>query len=326
MVTRKYKSIMNIYRLLLCAAVFTCACKKDLSLAAADFTVAIENADLSLGDTARFQLGANPDVLTFYSGEVGHRYVFKDRVEAAGQAILTFRTTRENGTQAQSLKLRVSSDFMGMVRGDTTATLRNVSTASWDDISDRALLASDGEKDINSGDIDLSDYATVGKPVFIAFQYQVAAGSVQDKWIISSFLLKNKLEDGTAYTIANMNTSSAPFTNYGVSSFSPGFAAYTLQNSYRWTVSSSQLVITGATSAAWATDSAEAWVFIGPINLRKVTPDIGTAIKGADENINGSIFSYLYRSKGVFDAVFTGGSIDVEKETRASKSIRVNIR
>ncbi|MFC6100410.1 DUF5017 domain-containing protein [Olivibacter domesticus] len=317
---------MNIYRLLLCAAVLTCACKKDLSLGATDFTVAVENADLSLGDTARFQLGANPDVLTFYSGEVGHRYVFKDRVEAAGQAILTFRTARENGTQVQSLKLRVSSDFNGVVKGDTAATLRNLSAAAWDDISDRALWASEGEKDINSGDIDLSDYAAAAKPIFIAFQYQVAAGSVQDKWTINSFLLKNKLEDGTAYTIANMNTSTAPFMNYGVSSFSPGFAGYTIQNTYQWAISSSQLVITGATSTAWATDSAEAWVFIGPINLRKVTPDIGTAIKGADENINGSIFSYLYRSKGVFEAIFTGGSVDVERETKVSKSIRMHIR
>src|SRR5690606_11534550 len=137
-VRHKYKSIMNIYRILLCETILTCACKKDLSLGATDFNVAVENADLPLGDTARFQLGANPDVLTINSGAAGHRDGLKDRVEAAGQAILTFRTARENGTQVQSLKLKVSSDFMGVTRGDTTATLRNLSAASWDDISDRA--------------------------------------------------------------------------------------------------------------------------------------------------------------------------------------------
>ena len=326
MVRHNYNSMKNIYRLLLCAAIFVGACKKDLSLGAEDFSVTAENADLELGDTVRFQLAANPDVLTFYSGEIGRRYVFKDRVEAEGQSILNFRTSRENAAQVESLRLLISNDFKGVEKGDTSATLANLSAASWDDVSDRALLASEGEKNINSGDIDLSDYAAVGKPIFIAFQYQVAAGSVQDKWTISSFLLKNKLADGSAYTIANMNTSSVPFTNYGVSSFSPGFAAYTLRNVYNWAVSSSQLVITGATSAAWATDSAEAWVFIGPINLRKVSPDIGLPIKASDENINGSIFSYQYQSKGVFDAVFTGGRVDIEKETQISKSIRINIR
>jgi len=320
---------MKIYRLLnmlILCSVFTSACKKELSLSAADFAVTTESVTLQLGDTARFSVSENPDILTFYSGEIGRRYAFKDRVEAEGRPLLNFRTSRANGLQENSLKLLLSNDFNGVAKGDTAITISNLASASWDDISDRATLASGGESNIASGDIDLSDYAAIGKPVFVAFKYQVAAGSIQDKWTVNSFLLKNNLADGSSYTIANMNTSSAPFTNYGVSSFSPGFAAYTLQNTYNWVVSSSQLVITGATAAGWATAPAEAWVFIGPINLRKVTPDTGIPIKGSAENFNGSIFNYQYQSKGTFDAVFTGGKVDVDQTTMVLKSIQMNIR
>ncbi|MBZ4191414.1 DUF5017 domain-containing protein [Niabella beijingensis] len=303
---------------------FLWACKKTLSSGDTDFTVTVENNVLSLNDTARFVFNKNPDVLVFYSGEIGHRYAFKGRTSAEGTPLLRFSTKRENGSQPQSLQLLISSDFRGVIKGDTAATTANLAAASWTDITSRATLSGGGSAPVASGDIDLSDYTA--KPVFLAFKYRAAAGSVQNKWTISAFTVTNELEDNTSYIIANMNTATTAFTNYGVTTFSPGFAAYTPLNNYRWNISNTQLVITGANSAAFATDPAEAWVFIGPLNLTKVTPDVGVPLKNASENISGSVFGYQYQSTGQFDAVFEGGLADIKQIQLVTRPVRITVQ
>ncbi|MBS1565489.1 MAG: DUF5017 domain-containing protein, partial [Bacteroidetes bacterium] len=53
------------------------ACSKSLSTGEAAFGVTAEKTTLSLGDTARFSFTGTPDVISFYSGEVGKRYDYR---------------------------------------------------------------------------------------------------------------------------------------------------------------------------------------------------------------------------------------------------------
>lgn len=249
-------------------------------------------------DTILYQLSGNADIVTFYSGAVGQRYEFKDRTSANGTPQLQFNSLRANGTQANSIQLLISSDFKGVVAKsqtitgaitrDTAATNANIAAASWTDISSRATWSAGGSTASPSGIIDLSDFAKQGKPVFIAFKYKAVAGSIQNKWTISNLSLNNLLEDNTVYTQANFAASNQSITNYGVNT--PGLGWLTIldenlnANKYGWVYTTGvgtagSLVITGATTAATATAAAEAWAIVGPVDLRKVSPDAGIGIK-----------------------------------------------
>lgn len=302
------------------------ACEKKLSTNDAGFDVHVEKNALQLGEKAFFSFSKNPDIITFYSGEVGNRYNFRERVTADGTPLLSFKTIRANGTQPNSLLLLVSSDFAGVVKGDTATTKANIAKAGWTDITARAQLSTGGASTVASGDIDLSDFAAAGKPVYIAFKYQGDPGSIQNKWTISSFSIKNILPDSTKYEIANMNTSTTPYANYGVTTFSPGFAAYTIQNKYNWSVSAASLAITGATSTGSADAPAEAWVFLGAVNLKKVTPDVGIVVKNSTQNLSGLLFPYEYKTKGIFEAAFVGGRVDVEETSLSVKKINITVQ
>lgn len=313
---------------LLLLIVTTCllgACSKSLSNGDAAFDVQVNATDLAVGDTATFSFRGNPDVITFYSGEVGKRYEYRDRISADGIPTLRFRTIRANGAQANSLAVMVSDNFEGVLVKDTPATVSRITSATWTDITARATLSTGGTAAVVSGSIDLSDFSTKGKPVYVAFKYQGFAGSAQSKWTIDSFSVKNVLADGTSYEIANMNAGNISFTNYGVPSFSPGFSAFRVTNSYYWVVNNTTLVITGATSAA-AAAPAEAWVVLGPVDLKKVTPDIGVQVKNAAQRAEDLKLIYKYPAVGVYNIVFSGGKVSSEEGQYTTKTFQITVK
>lgn len=301
------------------------ACQKSLSTGEADFEVRINSTALSLGDTAKFSFSGRPDVITFYSGEVGKRYEYRNRTSANGTPLLRFRTIRANGTQVNSLSVMVSDNFEGVLVKDTPTTVSRISNATWNDITSRATLSTGATAALASGNIDLSDFSAQGKPVYIAFKYQGFAGSIQNKWTIDSFTVKNVLADGTSYEIANMNAGNISYTNYGVATFSPGFSAFRVTNSYYWVVNTTSLVITGATSTGSAAP-AEAWVLLGPIDLKKVTPDMGVQVKNASQKIEELKPIYQYAAVGVYNAVFAGGKVSIDESQYTTKSFQITVK
>jgi hypothetical protein len=315
--------IKHIVIIAFAAGLLVTGCKKTLSLGDSDFNVSVQKNTLALGDTASFSFTGNPDIISFYSGEIGKRYEYRDRVTANGKPLLSFRTTRANGSQANSLQLLVSADFPGVTANDTTLTKTKITSSTWTDITSRATLSTGTA--LASGNIDLSDFAANDKPVFIAFKYLATTGSIQNKWTVDSFVLNNVLDDGTTYQIANLNFANVSFLNYNVPTFSPGFVAYKIKANYSWNISTTSLIITGATSAAFATVAAESWAIIGPINLKKVSPDIGAVIKVVSQNTQTLKFTYKYPAKGTYNATFTGGNVSVDDMRYAAKSVPVTV-
>lgn len=333
---------------LLVSVIIGVSCDKSLEVAPVSLDVVSTHLDgrqsnsFSLNDTILYQISGEHDVLTYYSGEIGKRYEFKDRTSAIGIPKLKFTSLRANGTQANSLKLLISTDFQGVIakstsaKGvvvqDTTATMSNINKANWTDISERAVWPT-GATAISSGDIDLSDYAEQGKPIFIAFKYKVAAGKAQNKWTISALSLNNYLPDNTVYTQANFAASNQNITNYGVNTPGLGwlstFDAAANVKAYRWVYTAAigtggSLVITGATSDAAATDQAEAWAVMGPIDLRKVTPDIGLPIKDVNKLLSSYPVLPVYM-EGEYKVAFVASSHTVKGEATLVKQIPLKI-
>ncbi|MBC9929842.1 DUF5017 domain-containing protein [Chitinophaga qingshengii] len=299
------------------------ACKKELPLKSPDFDATVAKNSYSVNDTIAFQFSGQPDFITFYAGLPGSRYEYRDRTTQAGTPVLQFTSARANGSQPNSLQVMVSADFAG-VAADTAITLANIGKASWTDITGKAVLSAGAAA--NSGPIDLSDFANAGKPVYLAFRYTAVAGSVQNKWTITNLTVNNNLKDGTTYLIGNLNAFNTAIINYGNSSFSPGWVSYKIANTYAWTISAgTSLVITGATNKDLAAP-AEAWVFMGPLNLQKVTPDAGVPIKNVGENMSKFPYNYQYTTPGTYKATFVGANINKDQQKSVVKTLDITIR
>jgi hypothetical protein len=297
---RTYKTISKI---LLLAFSLT-ACKKDAitptPLSAfsvtADSMPTPDSAMYKLGSSTVFNFTGNPMTISFYSGEIGHRYAYRNRTSAAGTAQFIFTNALNLGTQPNTLHVMLSTNFKGVVPTSNDSTVSNIAAASWDDITPAKLATSTTAV---TDTIDLTSYVKGGKPVFIAFKYTAQAGTLQNKWTITNVNLNNTLADNSVYTIANLNTTT-PIVNYGNSSVNPGWVAYTPSNTKKWTVSTANLVM-DSTSAAAATNS-ESWTFLGSVDLTKVTPDAGVAVKNI--TTQPSPLLYTYAATGRFDATF----------------------
>ncbi len=334
---------MRIRYLIIAAFLLACAaCNKDIAVKPITFDVAsAKNSGaattvFSTRDTVQFHFTGNPDMITYFSGEPGKNYDFRNRVSAAGIPQLQFSTIRATGTQANSLSLLVSTDFKGVATNtiygvltrDTATTNANIAAATWTDIISRATLSIGGTTAVSSGVIDLSDFLTQGKPVYIAFKYTATAGTIQNKWTISALSLNNVLADGTSYTIANLNAPNTAITNYGNATYGPGWAVSydpaKNANKYAWTYTAgTSLVITGATTAALATASAEAWAVMGPVDLTRVTPDVGTAIKAISATL--SSYPYNYTTAGTYNAVFAASNNTGSATSSVVKKVTLTI-
>lgn len=307
---------------LILAGILLYACKQQVVQpdTLADFGVTADSSKAS-GDTAYYTLGSkatfnftgNPFTITFFSGEPGHQYIYRSRTTAQGTSKFVFTSALNAGTQTGSLRVMLSTDFKGVALStsknvignpvtatDTATTIANIAAATWTDITPTNLATS---ATAVTSTIDLTSYASAGKPVFIAFKYTAQQGSIQNKWTITNVSVSNALPDGTQYTIANLNASATPIVNYGTNTYSPGWVSYTPANSYNWVVTAgTSLVITGASTASAATANAEAWAFMGSIDLSKVSPDAGVAVKGI--SALPAAYQYLYTAKGSYAATF----------------------
>jgi hypothetical protein len=262
----------------------------------------------------------NPDHIIFYSGEVGSRFNFKDRLKAEGIPLLKFKTARNTGVQPNSLALLVSSDFQGVVNASSDPLA--ISTATWTDITNRATWATSSTA-VASTAIDLSDFANGGKPVYIAFKYTASAGTVQNKWTITELSLRNQLNDGSSYVIDTLPTFTT-VANYGNTSTLPGWVSKKISNSYNWTLSATNMVIAGASTVAAATDPAEAWVITGPIDLKRVTPDAGTVVKSmADLK---PTHTYNYQNTGTYEAVFVANQANKDQQESVTRKLSITVK
>jgi hypothetical protein len=291
-----------------------------MTLEPLSFEVTADSATYQAGGVTKFNFSGKADNITFYSGEVGKRYEFANRVSANGIPQLRFSTALNAGVQPNSLRLLVSNNFAGGVNGASDPSL--ITTATWTDISDRAIWATNATA-VSSGAIDLSDFAATGKPVYIAFKYSAVAGSVQNKWTITGLSLKNVLPDGTSYMIDTMPALTTVM-NYSYTTSLPGWSSKTIANTYNWSLSTASMVITGAATAGAATNSAEAWAITGPVDLKKVTPDVGVVVKNMSSFVPS--WSYSYASTGNYQATFVASNANADGQKSIGKKLTINVR
>ncbi len=71
---------------------------------------------------------------------------------------------------------------------------------------------------------------------------------------------------------------------------------------------------------------AEAWLFIGPVNLRKVTPDAGFVIKNGSQNMADLNFYHFYHTPGNYKATFLGGRVSIDESNLTPHNIEISVQ
>lgn len=277
------------------------SCNKELKIDSLNFGVTTSNTTYKVGDTVHFAFTGNPDIISFYSGEDGNDYANKDRTTADGASQLQFTSYAQYGTQDSSLQLMVSNNFSG------TYDATNIGQATWSDITGRAMLST-GQDNTPSGIVDLSDFMTQKKPVYIAFRYTGDSGSTQKTWTIKNLTLN----------LLKTNNKILPVTDIA----SAGWKQVNIKNSAAvWSISATQLKIGGGNAAA---PDNEDWVISKLLYLNNVAPDVAVPIKNITQIVNS--FDYVFTQPGTYKVVFLASNATADKQESTTKEIDLTIQ
>jgi hypothetical protein len=279
------------------------SCKKESIVDLDAFKVTMTKTPIRVGDTAFFSIQGNPDFITFYSGERGRNYDYRERIVAENSIPQITFTTFGQGLSSQfpnSLTFMISTNYNGIST--------DLKLASWTDITRRAILST-GTTGVSSGTIDLSDFRKFDS-VYIGFKYNAGMSSTvsQPTWTIQSFNVNNvSLPDSTVYNTRTIGIL--------------GWQTIDLSNSANvWQVSSTQLRITGG---APSNMSNEDWV-IAKVSLKAVNPDFGVPAKNIAERVNS--YFYNFTKAGTYKVTFLASARRTDLNESVSRQFDITIK
>jgi hypothetical protein len=291
------------------------ACNKK-EVAELNFSVRTEKTSYKAGDTVKFILSGNPEQLIFYSGLEGSKYVYKDRTNAESENItLEFATNRRYGLdsqQPQSFKVFASQKFNGQY---TEANINE--SADWVDITSAFTLSGLQSGDatfVSSGVVNLLTLSSLGftidktKPVYFAFKYNAVTGFTQPRWWVNKFDIKMTTTDGQLLTVAEIGTSGWTSVKFGTSPVA-------------WTFGTDRIL--KFQGGGTTTLSNQVWAVSNALNLTKVKPDVGTALKNMSTRLDSHTFTY--KQAGTYKVTFVGSNVNIYGESKVVKELELTI-
>ena len=288
------------YILFFVLPIIMAGCEKNVE--APTFDVVVAKTTFKVGEAVTFKITGNPDNITFFSGEPGFRYEFKDRTSAAGKPTLQFTTLNDMGVK-NNIRLLITNELIAPV--DSNA----IRKATWTDMTGKAVFST-GTDNTPSGVIDLSEYAAAGKPVNLAFKYtDVKSGTVrQNRWVVRTFVVNNTTTpDNTTYPLLTLADA--------------GWQAVDLKNfAAGWSIATVQLIMSGG-----AINSAdnEDWIITRPIDLSLVKKDVGVAIKTLSSQL--SQYQYIYNTVGTYTVTFDAANARYNGSKEQTKTVTITV-
>jgi hypothetical protein len=284
---------------------FLASCQKTYELATPDdFSVELEKASYKVGEPVRFIINGKPENIVFWSGEAGRKYEFRKRTVVEGNAIsLNFKTFAQFLTPVDQsvIKLYVSTNFSGIY--DAT----NVRAATWEDITDKAVLSS-GVDQTPSGNISLNSFAERNKNMALALVYKttvIKPETQQNRWVIRSFDLKSTNQAGEETVLATMATA--------------GWTAFNFSGpATNWSITSAQLL-----TVRNSTDLDDDWVVTKQFNPNSILPDLGEPIKNISQNLTD--YTRVYTKAGVYKVSFVATNANLKESVTVVKELELTI-
>lgn len=290
-------------KLIIYIAIFTTvACQKQ-GVTTPDFEVSVQEGPLTAGKPVKFSFKGNPNFITFFSGETGKQYEYRNRTELTGIPSLNFTTYRQYGAQENSLQLMASTDFNG------TYNVAGIQAATWKDLTSRAVLST-GDDNTPSGNIDLSDLVAENKPIYFAFRKHDLKNNLKPRtWTIKTFNISLLTEKNISYPLTTLATAG-------------WLAVDVLNETYKWSITTARLTI-GAGNAGQ--DENDDWVITKALGIGTVPapPDAGQPVKGIDTYATD--FEYVFNEPGTYKVTFLANNQTIHGQESVVKEFSVTI-
>ena len=290
------------------------------------FEVNATSGTYKVGEPVLFEMSGDPDFITFYSGEEGNDYAFKDtdRITET-EMTFSFMTTTSSGTvgypNPSVVPIAWSDDFSGEY------TVEAVNNATWHDITDQFRLPDDtGVTQLFSNELYITDlYTDPSKPIYFRFYYCVEAfdqslaggqGNGRTQWQFQSVALNgvagetvSELYDivGAGWTIVKTDS----YNDESIGNFQPD-------------INSGRILFR---SDFRPTQDRECWAVSGPIHkIDNINhgPDRGLGIKSvADSDM--TEYTYTYTEPGVYEVAFVAANANVYDRKETVRHLTVEI-
>ncbi len=308
---RNYLTILAVLTLLV-------SCKKDMVVEEPEFDVSISSATFKVGEPVVFAIKGAPDVITFYSGEKGSDYEFKnaERIYEATTS-LSFHSAKYAGNNDNLVALKYSTNFNGVYEPDA------IRQATWVDITDRFHIPPiNGTAPVMepSQEVDISDiFPDPETPVYIGWFFTTAENSSRTRFQIVNFEVKGVVQEDTTLSGVKYSLASAGFQMVKGEGFQIQDHATTTPR-----VTATAIIWDGVFAN---TSFKEGWAIsneIYPATKINLGRDYGVGIKSVldppllEHNVT-------YQSPGTYKATFVASNVSVYGRKDTSKELEITI-
>jgi hypothetical protein len=313
----KYNSIIIIATVMLFSA-----CSKDIPVTPGidKFNVTPNALTYKLGDTTKFTLSGNPDMISFYSGELYKQYEYKEgRDIALGKAALSFSTAYPPlaaGSplpQNNPLSVMLSTDFNGNYN-----SYENVEKANWTDITNKFTYGTVATY-VASKSYDVTSHIVPGKPLYLAFKYTtkpIAANGPARSWYVNNIaMVSNSIYE--SHLLGDLISSEFKLVEK-LPAIAPSISTYTTTR-----ITLSGYKYEGPSDPDPGT---ETWAISKAFNMEILDkgPDRPFIIKG-NEDAKVTNFSHVYTEEGTYKVYFIGTNANVDGSEKKIIEMTINV-
>lgn len=288
------------------------------------------------GTPVDFQFHGSPDFITFFSGEAGSNYQYRNRttiaVDEIKSSVLTFTVQNQYGnaeTNAGAVSMFYSDDFTGLEKNNFEKDSVLVESFAWNDLVPQSDLPQKPES--KSFTVDLM--AHMGKPFTLAIRYKPQTNSGnQPRVNFQNMKIVNTMKNGQQTSL---------------SAGSLGFTALNMRN--KWNLTDQNIAkpvtydrkygtVTNNTPGLWNLASSGVfyihsspsgnplkygWLVSDPVVINACEPDAGTKVKDISQDIHS--YSYTYNQVGTYNATFLVRNANYEHSSEKVVHVIVNV-
>lgn len=280
------------------------------------------------GTPVEFRFSGDPDFLTFFSGESGKKYEYRERTTVDESEIesstLKFTLTPQYGNPTNILTLYVSSDFPGIDRGNFASDSVLVERHPW-----KVLISSTDfptSAKAKTYEIDMKPY--IGKRIAVAIRYRGQDNRVaQTKFIFNDMLITNRMRNGQE-------------TEFAASSF--GFTPINMMNRHNlpdqksMTANRAYGTVTNYISGIWNAKDWNAffihssnantalkysWLISNLFVVNACSPDEGIGLKNVAQSLDS--YKHTYNEPGTYTATFVATNGNYKNESSVVRGYKV---
>lgn len=302
--------IINKFLLCFGFVLIMASCQKD-NVETISIDILTDKLKYKIGDTVNFILSSNSDMITFYSGENGNVYKFKDRTELVGGVLeMKMETMELYGVQDQNLNFLISTDFTG------NYTKSGVEEATWINLTDRIKWneAPSGAVGVRtwSDNVVISDVLVSGKPIYFAYRYvglpSTTGAAQQRTWRVYNFEVTNKFSETEVSNVASRSTA--------------GWQSVTINDPAGkgvWVFTDATMIYYNPESN---TQAVEKWAISKRFDPNKANPDNGVSIKKYPDNPL-TKYQYVYNKSGEYEVTFVFTNANYTGTFQEVKTIKI---